>query len=171
MSKSSSLHEIRWCGNSQGSSAFGFSSYLFTTNNASVGSDTYICVSTNIYTRHLNRCSKASCSRAADVPQSQIPHQGGTAWSISSICPVPLTFLQPPAPHHVCGWGLAHATPYSHAGHWQATTTRRYTHCVINNLERPAMTERLEYLSLNVARAVSEGFVSLPPFSSPKRAC
>lgn len=83
MSKSSPPQEIRWCGNSQGSSAFGFSSYLFTTNNASVGSDTYICVSTNIYTRHLNRHSKASCSRAAAVPQSLISHKGGTAWSIS----------------------------------------------------------------------------------------
>ena len=46
MNKSSPLHENRWCGNSQGLSAFGFSSNLFITNDASVGSDTYkrVCV-------------------------------------------------------------------------------------------------------------------------------
>lgn len=51
MNKSSPLHEIRRCGNSQEFSAFGFSSYLFITNNASVGSDTYIhvCIYTHTY--------------------------------------------------------------------------------------------------------------------------
>lgn len=59
----------------------------------------------------------------------------------------------------------------SHAGHQQATKTRRCIDCVMNNLERFAVTEHLEYLSLNLARAVSERFVSPPPFPSPKRAC
>lgn len=43
MSKSSLLHEIRWGGKSQGSHAVEFSSYLFATNNASVGSYMYMC--------------------------------------------------------------------------------------------------------------------------------
>jgi len=41
----------------------------------------------------------------------------------------------------------------------------------MNNLETPAMTERLAYSSSDLARAVSEWFVSLPPFPAPKRAC